>query len=57
MRKGKNAFSFEISRTSNSSFSETTVLDSSIKVWIDVDIVLKGSWMEQSLILSLRMEY
>ena len=56
-RSGKRTFNFEICRYSNPSFSKTTALNSSINVWIDFDIVLNASEVEQALIASFRMEF
>ena len=56
-RRGKIANSVETSRYSNSSFSETTDLNSCIKISIEGDVAfIIVSWIQQSLILSLRLE-
>ena len=52
----KSVFSVDISKFSNSSFSKTTALNSSVKFIIDGVILLEDTQMEKALILFSKLE-
>ena len=54
-RSGKSDFGSDTSRNSKSSFSKTTASNSCIKFWIEAFILLRDSYIEESLVLFLRL--